>query len=147
MASTTASSANRPDLISSKVQYVAYPVYTATHIYQYTHVGLNSGGYLVPMSDDAALTYVGQAMQEVNNTGASAALYCNVVPFIAEPFQVFDAISPAIATWLGLLVYWTSDYQVALTASSTYKNVAGQVVEILSTATAGKVRVNTAIRA
>jgi hypothetical protein len=140
------STANDFGMITSKVSSIPYPVAATTHIYQYTHVGLTSGGYLVPADDTAARTYVGLSAQEVNNTGADGALYCDVVPPIVEPFHVFNAASPAIATLLGQLVYFLYDNQVALVGTTTYDNVAGRVVEVMSTATAGKVRVDTSQR-
>jgi hypothetical protein len=137
----SASTGPRPDLATNPLASIAYPIAGTTQIWQYQHVGVNSSGYLVPMSDTSGLRYTGMADQSVNNTGANGALTVNVQPPSIEPYATFNATSP-LASWVGLHVFFIDDNTVGLAASTSNTICAGRCEWIKVTGTSGQVLVN-----
>jgi hypothetical protein len=102
-----------------------YPVYTNTHIYAGSLVGINSSGYLVPMSVSTTLTCVGMALETVdNNPGNSGALYCQVQQGVA---RWANGSSITLAS-VNALAYADDDQTVSTTA--TGKSIAGTIYKV-----------------
>lgn len=59
------------DAKRSEGKLKAYPIAASTTIYKDTLVGLNSGGYLVNMSDTGSLNFVGVAFEGMSNAAGS----------------------------------------------------------------------------
>lgn len=98
-------------------------------IYADENVGLNASGYLVPMSDVAAILFMGYALLGNDNTGGSNGALSVPVNLIGAGSEgqlyQFDCTG-ATQAWVGTIVYFTDDHTVA--ASSSHSNVAGLVI-------------------
>lgn len=120
-----------------------FPVAGTTHIWQYSQVGTNASGYLVPVADTAGIVPFGYAETETNNTGSNGAASCPVQLYgfgVDSSLWVYNT-SGATQAWVGTLVYFTDPQTVA--ASSSNSIVAGLVTQYLS---ATQVVVNSARR-
>lgn len=143
MAAATEAIFNIDQVAFSKAQRA---VAASTTIYQGTLVGINSSGYLVPMSDTAGVVFDGVALETIDNSaGANAAKTCDVLPIEGlQPGQCLEvnAASPAIGTWLRKLVYAADDQTAQLDAGSTNKNVLGRCVAVNVTGSSGRILIN-----
>lgn len=113
-----------------------FPVAGTTTIYAYENTGVNSSGYAVPMSDTAALVYMGVAGLQANNSAGSngSASVPVTPPGTGETginrFLIFNAVS-ATQAWVGQLGLFAFDNAVAVSGTS-HSNVAGLIVQWLS---------------
>lgn len=138
------SSAARYDIPSSvsnqPPRYVEYPVKAATAIYEGTLVML-VGGYAKPLLDASGGVFVGMAEQTVTGGAADGDVNIRVKPAGAMRTIDLNATSPNVAAWLGKQVCAVDDNTVDLPGNTTHDVYVGTVIEVLSTAVAGKVRV------
>lgn len=115
----------------------SYPVAATTTIYKGTLVGLNSSGYLVPMSDAASLLFAGVAAEKVANSGSAGDKSCRV--HREGEFEFAYAGGDAAQARVGELAYAQDDQTVDEDASLTTNDYpVGEIVEVVSTT---KVRV------
>lgn len=119
-------------------QLKRYPLAASTTIYKGTLVGLNSSGYLVPMSDTASLQFVGVAFDKTDNSaGSNGDKYCRVE--LEGEFEFAYAGGDAAQTKVGELMYAQDDQTVDEDASLTTNDYpVGFCTEFISTT---KVRV------
>ena len=126
MAQSTSSPTNPTYTVDAPL----FPVASAATIYADENVGLNASGYLVPMSDAAAILFMGYALLDgLNAAGGNGA--------ISVPVNLLGAGSDgrlynfnctgATQAWVGTIVYFTDDHTVA--ASSVHSNIAGLVTQ------------------
>jgi hypothetical protein len=111
---------------------IPFPVAADTTIYENENTGINSSGYAVPMSDSAAIVFQGYALEEADNSGANGAINVPVNLICSGEdgrLYMFNTVS-ATQAWVGTLVYFTTDNSAG--QSSVHSNVAGMVVQILS---------------
>ena len=136
-----ASTTERVDMVNnSRIQAVGIPVAASTAIFGGVYVGVNVAGHLVPMADAVALTFLGQANGTADNRGgADGALVCMVAPCSEVRFARLNATSPG-DSWIGSKVFFTDDNTVAKT--STFSNLAGRVLQVISSAVEGSVLVD-----
>jgi hypothetical protein len=103
-----------------------YPVYTLTKILNGTAVALNALGYLVELTDSAAVIFVGIAMTDVDNsTGLSGAV---TAPVRRKGVHAMVTAGLAI-TDSGCDLYWSDNQTVTKSATNQY---AGKLVRYTS---------------
>ncbi|MBS1721790.1 MAG: hypothetical protein JSS66_02155 [Armatimonadetes bacterium] len=120
----------RPGLV------VSYKV-SNVKIYKGANVGVNSSGYLVPMSHaTASLKYVGVANEAVDNSaGAAGDKSINVTKSGSFVFKAAASYTPAI-TDLGKEVYANTDWEVQTsTVGLTNQYKLGTIVNVETTST------------
>jgi hypothetical protein len=101
-----------------------YPMATATHLYAGQAVGLDTAGNAVAMSLTTGLIAVGCCEEEVNNTGAAAALKVKV----REGVFRWDNYGTITKASIGDVVYAYND--VSVQASSSSASAMGIMVDI-----------------
>ena len=105
-------------------------------------------GYAIAAADTANTRLVGISSMQIDNSAGSAGdKSIPVQPLTALKYLELDATSPAIATWVGRLVYVVDDHTVALAATTTNDIVVGLCVKVVRTGTAGRVLVDLTQRA
>ena len=120
----------RPGLV------VSYKV-SNTKIYKGANVGVNSSGFLVPMSHaTASLKYVGVASDTVDNSaGAAGDKSMNVTKTGSFVFKAASGFTPAQAD-IGKEVYGLTDWEVQIsTVGLTTQYKVGTIVMVESTST------------
>lgn len=120
-------SANRATMLrhpEAAALRVRYPVKSGAHIYKGALVAINAG-YLAPAANTAGLLVKGIAEEEVDNSGADGAAYCDVICNIAGRFVG----SGIVAADVGKKCYAVDDQTVADTDPSNGV-VAGVIEEL-----------------
>jgi hypothetical protein len=140
-----ASTSDRYDIGKGFVGLIEWPVAGSTTIYNgimvgaYTEGSHANEGCLVALSDAQYHVFVGVSNQQVVNTTV-AAKNCEVLPKNRLGYIEVDATSPTRA-WLGKLAYAVDDHTAAVSGVS-HSVPLGRIVEIKSTATAGRVLID-----
>lgn len=106
------------------------PVAASTKIYAGSMVGLNSSGYLVPVSAAQGIKPVGRAEETVDNTsGANAALNCEV-RLGTFKFANSSSTDALTQTDVGQLCFAVDDQTVARTSDKGKRMPAGELVQV-----------------
>jgi len=120
-----------------KGDILSFPVKIATAIYRGAPVAADSTGYAVMASDEAAMKFLGIA--EESNTVAEAVASGTVSVKVRRRGIFRMKLTGVDITHIGLRAYAetaqgaSTDYAVALAASSAYKNLIGTIVKLDAT--------------
>jgi hypothetical protein len=125
---------------SGPVSVLQYPVKATTQIYNNALVML-VGGYLLPLADTSAGTFAGVAQANVLGLASDGLINCPVDPPSENHRYLVCPMTSPQATDLGKLAYGSSDCLVATSSSNAV--IVGKIVQLISTATAGSVLVDT----
>lgn len=124
---------------------VSFPVKALAVIVQGDYVCFDTGGYLIPAGDTASAVFAGQAVQSVTGTAADGGVSCNITPIAnlrVNQWILANAVSPAIATWVGRLVYFSGPKTVALAATTSHDVCAGTCTQVNNTTATGSVSID-----
>lgn len=123
---------------------VPFPVKAAAVIALGDYVMFDTGGYLIPAGDTAAATFCGQAAQAITGGATDGAVSALVTPvaLLRQNWCKIGAVSPAIATWVGKLVYFNGPQVAALAATTTNDVVFGLCTSVTTTGTSGVITVD-----
>lgn len=132
--------AQNAELPSNPTAWVQYPVANGVQIYASAHVMLVAG-YLYNAADTSGGVYVGQALNDALGN-AALTVTCNVAR--VGSIVTVSAVSPSVASWVGLLVAFTDNQTVNLNASTSNHVVCGRVTQIVETGSSGLIKVDTA---
>jgi len=122
-------------------EYQLYEIYAGATIYKGALVCVrDSDGYLVPLSDTSGLTFVGVALEQVDNSGgASGALEVRVEKIGNYQYAKASAVQADV----GDLVYGLDDQTVGL--SSTNSIEVGYIQKVIDSSTV-YVRIDRAVQ-
>lgn len=108
------------------------PLAAGVRVYKGTLVGVNSGGYLVPMSDTAGLLFTGVALEGADNTGGAAGAVHARVQKDGE-FELAYSGGDASQAKVGQTVFCQDDQSVDEDAALTTNDYSvGIIVEVIS---------------
>ncbi len=108
----------------------------AAQVFKGALVGVNSSGYLLPMSHaTASLKFVGVAGESVNNGGSAGDAAANVTKSGSFVFKAASGFTPAQAD-IGKEVYAYTDWEVQISTSGlTTQYKVGTIVALETTST------------
>lgn len=134
------STAARYTTKSVAVRTINAELVASVAVYKGTCVAVFTGGanqgYHRMIADTANMRLVGLAELTATGGSANGDVSVPVQPLELLEYLELDAVSPG-DTWVGQKVYFTDDHTVALT--STNSILAGRVVSVEKTGTAGRV--------
>lgn len=115
---------DRPMKGPGKIQ--SYAVKSSTHLYKGQLICIDGTGYAVRASDSLNKTFVGVAVEEVNNTGGDAAKWIKVY---RDGIFRFTAFSVIPQSRLGRRAYAADDNQVEEYSGDAHLCYVGTIVE------------------
>lgn len=109
---------------------LSIPVAAGVVIYAGAQVAVNAAGFAVPGSESAALTYMGRAEAQVDNTGGAAG-DINVQVLRGQAFKwANSATDPVDQSCMGQVCYIEDDETVSKTDNAEARSASGKVIAI-----------------